>query len=302
MPAYQSRLCLPFIDSCTHCLDACPYDAVLKEKGGITIIEKSCVRCGACCTDCPTGALQLPDLLDIQLIAINEYVSYENNNKTVNRLLFTCQQGIEEITRKDGFLPNDVGVIKIPCVAVFGFLQYLISSSFSINTLLFCPNELCNLKETLTFTKSASILLNKILKETKTYYPIPNLVEADKIDNALNLLKTALDSQNKISSKKPELDKRSKRSLLNSTLSKIAPNVKNRFEEKGSLFFDIEINNDDCTLCDACSRICRANAIQQIPIDSSEELTFWSRRCVGCSACEVICPEDCLNMNRGFTP
>lgn len=302
IPAYQSRFCLPFIDSCTHCLDACPYEAVVKEKTGITIIDKSCVRCGACCSDCPTGALQLPDLLDSQLIAINEYIASASKDKTVSRLLFTCQQGIEEISKKKDFLPKDVGVIKIPCIAVFGFLQYLIAASFRINTLLLCPNELCNLKQTLNYTKSASILVNKILKAAKTTYPTPNLIEADKIDNAMILLKKSLESQNQISSKKPELDKRSKRGLLNSALSKIAPEVDTRFEEVGSLFFDISINNDDCTLCDACSRVCQANAIKQVPVDLSEELTFWYRRCVGCYACEKICPEDCLDMKRRFIP
>ena len=66
VPSYQSRFCLPYLDSCTHCLDACPYDAVTKEKNGITIIDKSCVRCGACCSDCPCGftspALAFPQM------------------------------------------------------------------------------------------------------------------------------------------------------------------------------------------------------------------------------------------------
>ena len=54
--------------------------------------------------------------------------------------------------------------------------------------------------------------------------------------------------------------------------------------------------------CDACSRICQANKIQQVPVDSPEELIFWPQRCVDCYACKILCPEDVLAIKRRFIP
>ncbi|MFC1755702.1 ATP-binding protein [Thermoproteota archaeon] len=85
-------------------------------------------------------------------------------------------------------------------------------------------------------------------------------------------------------------------------LSEIAPTIDTIFEKKITPFFDIIIDNKLCTMCDACSNICSVDALKSIQLESSIELTFRSRKCVGCYACVKVCPEICIDIKRRFIP
>ena len=75
-------------------------------------------------------------------------------------------------------------------------------------------------------------------------------------------------------------------------------------EAKKQLFIaTIEIGLDKCLLtnqkeCDRCKAVCSYNAIEIVPTSTSlimkPEVDF--NQCVGCGACEVICPEETIIM------
>jgi len=57
---------------CELCVKVCPYDARYKDedKGVVRVIEDLCRGCGACAAVCPSGAAQLRELTDKQVISM----------------------------------------------------------------------------------------------------------------------------------------------------------------------------------------------------------------------------------------
>ncbi|MHA1582981.1 MAG: 4Fe-4S dicluster domain-containing protein [Candidatus Baldrarchaeia archaeon] len=57
----------PFVVWCRHCedplcMEACPYDAMTKNKYGIVVVlEDKCIACGFCATACPFGAIMIDE-------------------------------------------------------------------------------------------------------------------------------------------------------------------------------------------------------------------------------------------------
>ncbi len=302
-PVYQEQLCTTPLKSCTRCTDACPYGAVIKSQSTITIDDEGCVRCGACCTACPTGALQTPYLSDRQMIAILEAAASKDGGQSDQKsLVFTCDQGVEVIVRKNNSLPQSAGVIQIPCVSTLSFLHYLLAASFNIDLLALCPNNHCKTKETLTFSRNAATIVTNILNNVKQPSPTVRLIEPERIDSVRQLLNRALTSKPTVRSRVPSLDQSSRRSLLTTALLETASEVDGIFGGIASPFFSLSIDTDTCTLCDACSKICPEYALGSIADESAVSLMFIPRRCVGCNACEEICPEHALKVVGSFNP
>lgn len=301
IPIYQNSLCGSLINSCPHCIKSCPYGAVTKKDSNIIIIDESCVRCGACCVSCPTGALQLPDLTNHQMISILEsIITYEEkiNNP---RLLFTCNQSNEVIAKWNVNLPQDVALIQIPCISVLGFTHTMLATSYGINVIALCPNNFCKQKDTLKFTHAETSIANSIIQEANPTFLELKIIEADKLENVKSLLNNIFEKPTG-PQRTPSINKTSKRPLMLSMLSEIAPKIDTIFEQKITPFFDIVINSKLCTMCDACSNICSVDALKSIQVESSIELTFRSRKCVGCYACVKVCPEICIDIKRRFIP
>lgn len=297
VPVFQKSLCGVLINSCPYCVDSCPYNAVTKQESNIIISDETCVRCGACCVSCPTGALQLPDLTDNQMIAILEHIVSKESKINNTLLIFTCNQSNENITN----LPQDVVIIQIPCISVLGFTHAMLSASYGIDIIALCPNNLCKQKETLQFTRAEISLANNILQESNTTFSTVKLIEAEKIENISNILNEILKQPVNLQ-KSPSIKTISKRLLLISMLSELVPTIDKTFEQKISPFFDIDIDDKLCTMCDACSSICPADALKSIPTELSLDLTFRPRKCVGCYACEKVCPEICLKIKGRLVP
>lgn len=297
VPIFQKSLCGALINSCPYCVDSCPYNAVTKEGSNIIISEESCVKCGACCVSCPTGALQLPDLTDNQMITILEHIVSKESTINNTRIIFTCNQSNANITN----LPQDTAIIQIPCISVLGFTHAMLAASYGIDIIALCPNNLCKQKETIKITRAEISLANKILQESNTPFSTVKLIEAEKLENIPSLLNEILEQPASIQ-KSPSIEILSKRPLLISMLSELVPNIEKTFEQKISPFFDIDIDDKLCTMCDACSSICPADALKSIPTESSLELTFRPKKCVGCYACEKVCPEICLIIKGRLVP
>ncbi len=302
-PAYQSRLCAPYIKYCNHCISACHYGAVRKAGSYITFDDDKCNLCGACVVDCPNGALQNPNLSDVQLVNLLESAASESADYSRRGIIFTCDQGIWAILKQENAskLPKGVGVAKIPCVAAVGSLHYMAAAALNLDLLALCPNSLCKRKVALNLSRSASEIVNNIVKEAKRPSPNLRLIETEIKDDVVSLLNQDLTPKT-VANKLPVLDKGSKRRLLTTALSSIASAVDCEFKGVGSPFCNISVDTDTCTLCGACSRVCPENALESIDEISSLALVFTPEKCSFCYACETACPEHSIHVERAFNP
>lgn len=60
----------------------------------------------------------------------------------------------------------------------------------------------------------------------------------------------------------------------------------------GFQFYQFTLNEDNCTLCGSCARLCPTHALTL----SDNALTFEGKQCVGCRLCQDLCPEQAISI------
>jgi len=106
-----------------------------------------------------------------------------------------------------------------------------------------------------------------------------------------------------VSSFQPDGSKRDIARLIFSALHERAPKKPDIAElPKNAPYGKVEINQEACTLCMACTAACPANAITDTP--GEPKLRFTEAACVQCGLCVNTCPENALSLfaQLDFTP
>jgi len=62
--------------------------------------------------------------------------------------------------------------------------------------------------------------------------------------------------------------------------------------------FDIEVDEELCTLCGACARVCSKNALLTYRDGDEIFLLFDGNNCDGCRDCLDVCPENALKLRE----
>ncbi len=66
-------------------------------------------------------------------------------------------------------------------------------------------------------------------------------------------------------------------------------------------YFRVKVS-DECTLCEACTRVCPSRALRIVKEEDSLKLEFSHQQCIGCDACRQICPENAITIERALNP
>jgi ferredoxin len=66
----------------------------------------------------------------------------------------------------------------------------------------------------------------------------------------------------------------------------------NSCQQTGTLY---SINQDSCTLCKECIKVCGYNAIYMVKSENDRDtLIIDPNKCVGCGECTIACPVDAI--------
>ena len=273
---------------CTRCIDACPAEAITSLIDTIKVEPTRCQGGGVCATVCPSGAITYayPKPKDLLTHVRTLILTYIKESVGKPDLVFVIE---EEQIQAEHILPASL-IITVEEVASVGPEIWLSALAWGARSVrLFDLNGM---------PQSSRAALDLYLEMTQS------ILEAAKYPASAVLIVT--DPSELITSKTmPEFDLAThapisgKRQSFYMALDHLV--AKSESVEpiaqlpEGSIFGDVLVNKDNCTLCMACVSACPANALQ----DGSEKpmLSLVEANCLQCGICTNTCPEDAISIS-----
>lgn len=293
---------------CDKCVSVCPVETISLDDGRISFTPSDCVGCGGCLAVCPTDAYDLDDFKPINYI----FKFLQNNEK-----VFTCKD--EEF----------------PCIASLSSEELLSVTLISQEQITLdigpcsdCPIAHTNLSIIKNRGEEVNFLLEAMMQEKrlgvaeinyeknreedtlsrrkllskdglKSVLTIKQQVE-NKVDASESVRKThTITSKDIAKIKEKNLPQR--RSLLLMAMKRAS--VPEQFHtisvEDISFVSQKDLDEESCTNCQMCYRICPTGALSSDGRGS--KIDFNPLSCVQCHSCHDVCEPDSLTLRSTFS-
>jgi ferredoxin len=291
--------------TCQECLDSCPVNTIVFSNNLPSFIPNDCVNCGGCVGGCPDAAFSLSDF------------------SSINYIFSFLEDKREVLSCKDD----------IPCLALLSVEEMLSLTLLSDKKLIFdrthcleCPiskpnekmiedrvEEVNFLSEAMQSDKRVSFISvdykhEKTKSSRRDFLSKANIKDIAKAKHSIENSAESLDEELKehITSKEDIQKIKQKfvpdrRKLLSMAIRRV---------EIPTQFHNLDINDisfisqkvldeDSCTNCQMCYRICPTGAL------SSNEygafIAFDAINCIKCNSCHEVCEPKSLSLKPIFS-
>lgn len=273
---------------CTRCLDACPAEAITSLIDTIAVDSARCQGGGVCATVCPSGAITYayPKPKDLLTHVRTLILTYLKENEDKPDLVFVIE---DEQAQAQQILPAAL-VIMVEEVASVGPEIWLSALAWGARSV-----RLFDLNKMPPSSRDALGLHLEMVQSilVAANYPasaISVITEASELMMTQSMPKFDLATHAPISGKRQSFYMALDHLVAKS--EKVRPIVE---LPEGSIFGDVAVDKESCTLCMACVSACPANALQ----DSSEKpmLSLVEANCFQCGICTNTCPESAISIS-----
>lgn len=270
------------IEGCRRCIDACPTEAILSIGETVEVNPKLCQGGGICTSVCPSGAMtyQYPTAVDV-LTRIRTMI------KTF--LAFDEQRPTLVFHGRDTTLPDlddnelPVQLEELPSAGIETWLTALCYGARAIRLL----DDASVIPGTRRELDHQCSIANSIL-EGLDYPAAINWYRTECESGVLPALPSA--------GFHPAGGKRQTLFLAIDYLAEHAPLARREFPlPSGAPLGKIEVDQQACTLCLACTSVCPSKALS----DGGDKpaLRFFEGNCVQCGVCAKACPEQAISLS-----
>jgi len=267
------------LDKCDVCRDSCPFDAIKWSKPP-EIIHEKCIECGYCINSCPSLLYVYPML---PLMSFELFLKTLRWSGDANNLLLIVDGDIR-MDMYETMLFNDVerGISVLHVPKALYFSQYHIALSLAhgyIPVILVDENQ------------PGYTRYSRMVEELNTILKVPVILSTYPSTKSIGIQGIYDYVEDFISSDHRRMFRSIIRFLKKS----------GNFVELNELnLFDIHVDDEKCTLCEACVRKCPTNALEIEKDEEAVRLVFNPVECIGCRMCDLNCPEDAINIRRGI--
>ena len=271
---------------CNRCIEACPTDAITSLMDTIKVEATRCQGGGICATVCPSGAITYayPTPKDLLTHIRTLILTYLKEDQGKPDLIFVTEDEQAQATQ---ILPAAL-VIVVEEVASVGPEMWLSALAWGAQSVrLFDLNKM---------PQSSRDALDLHLEMTQSIlkaagYPASAVLV---ITNPSELITSKIMPDFELTTHAPNIGKRQSFYMALDHLVAKSANVKPEVAlPAGSIFGDVLVDKEKCTLCMACVSTCPANALQ----DSREKpmLSLLEANCLQCGLCVHTCPENAIS-------
>jgi ferredoxin len=273
---------------CTRCIDACPAEAIISLIDTIKVDPARCQGGGVCATVCPSGAITYayPKPRDLLTHVRTLILSYLKEGEASPDLIFVTE---DEQKEAEQILPAAL-VIAVEEVASVGPEVWLSALAWGARSV-----RLFDLNKMPPSSRGALDAYMEMAQEilVAANYPAAAI---SVVGDPSELIMTKTMPEFDLATHAPITGKRQAFYMaLDHLVAKSTDAKASTPLPEGSIFGDVIVNKENCTLCMACVSACPANALQ----DSSEKpmLSLVEANCLQCGVCVNTCPEDAMSLS-----
>ena len=296
---YETDICAhgsSGIKGCTRCLQACPTQAIISIGNSVQVNPYLCQGGGSCASSCPTGAMSYTypkveeqiEFLRLLLKGIRD----KNANLGISLLIYDNEHAMDAVAKLVADLPEHLIPFMVEDIGSVGLDLLGSALAYGANQIfIYVPDSVPD-QVSRVISENVGLLqfiLNALdLKQFK----IESLAKLDLLID-LAAPKHCLERVAKFSavgSKRNTI--RASMTHLNTMADEPSASIA---LPQGSLFGQITVNADACTLCMACVSVCPAKALQDG--GDTPALKFIEANCVQCTICSSACPENAIKLN-----
>ena len=282
---------------CTRCLSVCGADAIRSTGDLVAVNANLCQGCGACTLACPTGALSFRDPARTELL--------ERLEAALEGAAGTHPTLIVHTPNHEQVVPAGGPSISFPVQPVTAFGEELWFAALARGAARVVIVDPEAPGETVGLHAGRVAVAESIVQACG--YPAGTIQLAATVAGRTSDKIAGLDSahQRALSPDRHMLSAHDKRTLLLRSLECLEPEsgLEPRALPPGAPLGAIEVDEQRCTLCSACARICPTGAIgySDAPATGLAQLSFLEELCVQCGACANGCPERAIELAPRIT-
>jgi len=287
---------------CTRCLDVCGADAIRSDGDRIEVEPHLCQGCAACTLACPTGALSFRVPTRAELLEQVEQALAAADS--ANPVLVVHPPDVQA----PALAADQCISLAVEPLAAFGEELWLAALARGAGGVVLLADERTPLETRRLLevrVEMARSMLDACGHAADAVSVVEHLPDAPALAGGGRVTNRHGDTPADTSEEFP-LPARHKRALLSRSLARLEPGES--FEPgplaAGSPLGRIIVDQQRCTLCSACAKICPTTAIRYT--DSTESgfarLAFAEELCVQCGACVSGCPESAISLQPRMAP
>jgi ferredoxin len=287
---------------CNRCIDVCSTEAISADGDHVKVEPHLCMGCGACATECPSGAMTYayPSAPDLAKRLRTLLSTYERAGGRDAVLLLHAADGrdvIAQAARRGDGLPARVIPVEVHHIASVGLDLWLAALAWGASqvAVLATGAEAPEYHAAITHQMRVADAIAQGLGYQGEHFRLIDGTDPIAFASSLRGGSPAL-AVRVAATFAGTPEKRTTAALAIEHLAAHAPVPRKEVPlPAGAPFGTIAVDAGACTMCLACVGSCPVGALQ----DGQEvlELRFVESKCVQCGLCRETCPEHAISLS-----
>ncbi|MBX2869173.1 MAG: 4Fe-4S binding protein [Acidiferrobacterales bacterium] len=286
------------LQGCRRCIEACPTDAIISIGEQIEVNPHLCQGGGSCTASCPSGAIsyrypQAEEQIEF-LRQMTRDFRERRESRGISLLIYDIEHG-EKIIRGGEGLPEHVLPLEVEEIGSVGLDLMSAALAYGANRLHILVPETVSEQIAASVGRDATLLHDLLRTLNLDGYEL-NII-SDVVE-----LSSDKEDESRLETVATYAGIGSKRALIRNALEFLYAQSVAKPEyaklPENSIFGEVSLDYDACTLCMACVSVCPASALEAG--GESPALKFIEANCLQCGLCATACPESALTLAPRF--